>query len=88
MVIHRELGIQQFFPQGACDFTARLTSHPMVSRLKASFINVFAHNYDELWTDGQSALPKPPGNEVGRSACGLTAQVLGSEVCGSAISSH
>ena len=39
-----------------------------LSVTKASFINVFAHNFDELWTsDGQSALPKPPGNELGRS---------------------
>ena len=33
----------------------------------ASFINVFAHNFDELWSESQSALPKPPASELGRS---------------------
>ncbi|CAL1159228.1 unnamed protein product [Cladocopium goreaui] len=47
---------------------AYLKPETMEHGFLASFINVFAHNFDELWTsDGQSALPKPPGNELGRS---------------------
>ncbi|CAK8991882.1 unnamed protein product [Durusdinium trenchii] len=46
---------------------AYLKPESMEHGFLASFVNVFAHNFDEVWSEGGSALPKPPGNEVGRS---------------------